>query len=180
MGKLLLPFIHNMASKVLEAARFQTSKDSTGIRRTRDPTRDLQGHTTQKEALPALVSTHLTQPLQIEHLPNRHSPARQQPLMQTPHPISVRPSFHWTALKTRTIARYGRKLVIPQEFQRGFAGLDADKVGRCTRGQSFLLAITDGVESSGEAGAKEEDITWAEDNILVCDEALEVREQDCG
>jgi hypothetical protein len=67
--------------------------------------------TIEKEEPPPLLPTHLTQPLEIQHLPQRHPPQRQDILM---HVVLLGGG---PALERRRVAPHRREVAVVQPVQ---------------------------------------------------------------
>lgn len=79
-------------------------------------------------------------------------------------------AYNRTPLERRRVPRYGRKLVLPQELQHVLGTLHADEIGGRTLRQGFLRGVVEGVEGGAESGSDEEDISRAEEDVLLPDD----------
>ena len=126
---------------------------------TAHPTRHIRWRTTKKERPPLILLTQLTQLLQIQHLPQRHTPQRQNILMQIVA-LRCRP-----ALKRGRIAPNGRKVAVVQPIFHGFLLLHAHplcfaavSLTGSAEGEAFRLLGRAFVVVLDPAAADEEDV----------------------
>lgn len=108
---------------------------------------------------------HLGQPIQIEHLANRHPPPSKQMMVQIK--VRVQRREH---LKAHGIRRNSRKVVVPEEPQHPFALLNPGVLRRRLLAVRLLLLGAHVLPCLREPDAEKEDVAALEGDLAVaCD-----------
>lgn len=128
------------------------SKNRSRVHPTRHTAYRPKRRTRHKESIPRIPPRKLTHPLQIHHLTNRHSPQRQQILVQHP-PLFTRPH-----LESRLIARHRSEIAIVQPIQHRVFLLETSPDGAFAGCESCVLLVATLVVVLSPAGAEEEDV----------------------
>jgi hypothetical protein len=149
------------------------SEHGDGTRRRAHATLDIERSTREEESPPSFFLAHFAQSLEIPHLPDRSSPLRQQPFVQTPT------SLHWwrPRLESNCISYHRREVPVVQPTDCRLVVLQPDSRAVLLRAVLSLFRRRV-VVPAHVAAADAEDVALPESRSLPSKALFDLRDGD--